>query len=106
SATSASPGITAASSISPGRRSMPLRPGSPGCAAASTRSRQRTAHPPIAWRPPEAAIPPAIEALALERAAARRAKQWAESDRIRDALREAGWEIEDRPDGHTLKPRG
>ena len=59
-----------------------------------------------AWRPPEAAIPPAIEALALERAAARRAKQWAESDRIRDALREAGWEIEDRPDGYTLKPRG
>ena len=59
-----------------------------------------------AWRPAEVAIPPAIEALALERAAARRAKQWAESDRIRDALREAGWEIEDRPDSYTLKPRG
>ena len=57
------------------------------------------------WRPAKVVIPPAIEALARQRAAARRAKQWAESDRLRDALRAAGWEIEDRADGYALKPR-
>ena len=33
------------------------------------------------------------------------AKQWAEADRLRAQLHDAGWEMEDRPDGYTLKRR-
>ena len=55
------------------------------------------------WTPREEAIPDEVNALALERAAARKAKDWAEADRLRDALHAAGWEMEDRPDGYSLK---
>jgi len=44
---------------------------------------------------------PEIERRIGERAAARRAKNWAESDRIRDELAKAGVILEDRPDGRT-----
>jgi cysteinyl-tRNA synthetase len=43
-----------------------------------------------------------IEALIAERAAARKAKNWQESDRIRDELAKAGVVLEDKPDGRTL----
>jgi cysteinyl-tRNA synthetase len=42
-----------------------------------------------------------IDALIEQRAAARRAKNWAESDRIRDELAAAGILLEDKPDGGT-----
>jgi cysteinyl-tRNA synthetase len=57
------------------------------------------------WRPPQQAIPAGIEALAQARLAARKAKNWAEADRLRGALHAAGWEMEDRADGYALKPR-
>jgi len=42
-----------------------------------------------------------IEQLIRERLAARKAKNWAESDRIRDELKGQGIILEDRPDGTT-----
>ncbi len=48
------------------------------------------------------AIDPAqVEALIAERKAARQAKNFAESDRIRDALKTMGIELKDHPDGTT-----
>jgi cysteinyl-tRNA synthetase len=58
-----------------------------------------------AWQPQAVAVPAEIEALAKARADARKARQWAEADRLREALADAGWEVEDRPDGHVLKRR-
>jgi len=43
-----------------------------------------------------------VERLLDERAAARKAKNFKESDRIRDVLVEAGIVIEDQPGGRTL----
>jgi cysteinyl-tRNA synthetase len=57
------------------------------------------------WQPAQQAIPPEIDALAQARLAARKAKNWAEADRLRGALHAAGWEMEDRADGYALKPR-
>jgi cysteinyl-tRNA synthetase len=45
----------------------------------------------------------AAELLAA-RNAARDAKDWAEADRLRDALRDAGWTVRDGPDGAELVP--
>jgi cysteinyl-tRNA synthetase len=47
-----------------------------------------------------------IERLIEERAAARKAKNFKESDRIRDALAAAGVLLEDQPGGRTLWRRG
>ncbi len=57
------------------------------------------------WVPTQDVAPPAIAALADARAAARRAKQWAEADRLRAELAAAGWEMEDQADGFRLKKR-
>src|SRR5437867_7318923 len=57
------------------------------------------------WQPRQEAIPETVNALAAARAAARQAKQWAEADRLRAELQAAGWEVEDRQDGYTLKRR-
>jgi cysteinyl-tRNA synthetase len=46
--------------------------------------------------------PPAAVALADRREAARRAKDWAEADRLRDELRDMGWEVRDGPQGPEL----
>jgi len=50
----------------------------------------------------ETVIPPEIEALALKREAARNARNWAESDALRDALREQGWQVRDTDSGFEL----
>ncbi len=57
------------------------------------------------WLPPVEAIPDDVRALADARSAARRAKNWAEADRLRGELAAAGWEMEDRADGYALKRR-
>jgi cysteinyl-tRNA synthetase len=57
------------------------------------------------WQPPAVDVPAAIAALADARAAARRAKNWAEADRLRGELHDAGWEMEDRADGYRLHAR-
>jgi cysteinyl-tRNA synthetase len=46
--------------------------------------------------------PAEMVALAEQREAARRDKDWAEADRLRDALRDAGWEVRDGPQGPEL----
>jgi cysteinyl-tRNA synthetase len=48
--------------------------------------------------------PPEAQALADRRTEARAAKDWAEADRLRDELRELGWEVRDGPQGPELVP--
>jgi cysteinyl-tRNA synthetase len=57
------------------------------------------------WQPKEEPVPDGVRATADARLAARRAKHWAEADRLRGELHAAGWEMEDRADGYTLRRR-
>ena len=59
----------------------------------------------VAWTPPRIEAPESVRTLADARLAARKAKAWAEADRLRAELNAAGWDMEDRPDGYALKPR-
>ncbi|MBP5285327.1 MAG: cysteine--tRNA ligase [Kiritimatiellae bacterium] len=52
-------------------------------------------------RPEKAEIPDAVRKLLDERAAARKAKNWAESDRLRDEIAAAGWTVKDSRDGQS-----
>jgi cysteinyl-tRNA synthetase len=52
-----------------------------------------------------AAVPAEVARLVEERQAARKAKDWAESDRLRDRVLELGFVVEDSKDGPRLKPR-
>ena len=52
----------------------------------------------------QAGAPPEARELAERRGAARTAKDWAEADRLRDELREMGWEVRDGPQGPELVP--
>ena len=47
-------------------------------------------------------IPEAIRAMADERLAAKQAKDWATSDRLRDEIAAAGWELKDTKEGYEL----
>ena len=47
------------------------------------------------------AIPAEIQALLEARAAARAAKNWAESDRLRGEIAARGWAVKDAKDGQT-----
>jgi cysteinyl-tRNA synthetase len=55
---------------------------------------------------PALAIPPEVRDLAEARLAARGAKNWAESDRLRDQLVALGWQVKDNKDGYVLSPLG
>ncbi len=52
---------------------------------------------------PESEAPESVTALVLERQTARRAKDFARADAIRDELAKQGWTIEDTPDGPRAK---
>jgi cysteinyl-tRNA synthetase len=56
----------------------------------------------LALEPETAAIPPEVEALLAARAAARVAKNFAESDRLRDAIAALGWTVKDTKDGQKV----
>ena len=57
------------------------------------------------WTPKQDVVPPEIAALADQRAAARKAKQWAEADRLRAELAAQGWDMDDQAGGYRLKRR-
>jgi cysteinyl-tRNA synthetase len=46
-----------------------------------------------------------VQALLASREKARQDKNWAESDRLRRAIEELGWEVRDTPAGAKLKPK-
>ena len=50
----------------------------------------------------ETAVPAEIQTLLDQRAEARKAKNWAESDRLRDAIAAVGWLVKDSKDGQTV----
>ena len=50
----------------------------------------------------EVAIPDDVKAMLEQRAAARSAKNWAESDRLRDALAAQGWLVKDSKEGQSV----
>lgn len=52
---------------------------------------------------PEAEAGAEVKALAEARIAARKGKNWKESDRLRDAIRALGWDVRDTPEGQKLK---
>ena len=54
---------------------------------------------------PETAVDSGVDALLEARAQARAEKNWAESDRIRDALRDMGWEVRDSAEGQKLRSK-
>jgi cysteinyl-tRNA synthetase len=54
---------------------------------------------PVTWR--QGAGDAEVDAAIAARIAARKARNWAEADRIRDALKAQGIILEDRPDGST-----
>ncbi len=51
----------------------------------------------------EAKVPDEIQALVDKREAARKAKDWATSDRLRDDIKEKGWAVSDSKDGPIVK---
>jgi cysteinyl-tRNA synthetase len=58
------------------------------------------------WQHDTWAIPADIAHLAGQREKARASKQWNEADRLREALKAAGWQVDDSADGQTLRPLG
>jgi cysteinyl-tRNA synthetase len=57
------------------------------------------------WKVEIVEIPGEVKALAEERWQARLAKNWAESDRLRDILVEKGWTMQDGADGYMVVRR-
>ena len=53
---------------------------------------------------PAAEVPQEVKALVEKRAAARAAKDWAESDRLRGEIAALGWAVKDSKDGPRLSP--
>jgi cysteinyl-tRNA synthetase len=49
-------------------------------------------------------VPPAIQALAEKRWAAKQAKDFAAADALRKELAAAGWSMADRKDGYSIEP--
>ena len=51
-------------------------------------------------------VPAEVKALLDARAEARKSKNWAESDRLRDEIAALGWAVKDSRDGQSLEKRG
>jgi cysteinyl-tRNA synthetase len=56
------------------------------------------------WQPAEKIIPEEIIALVDQRQTARSEKRWKDADRLRDQVRQAGYDIEDTPNGPRVRP--
>ena len=52
----------------------------------------------------EVVVPDDVRAVAEERFAARKNKDWAKSDELRAKLAELGWAVKDAKDGYELTP--
>ncbi len=59
----------------------------------------------LALEPEVRSIPAEAMALVEQRQAARAAKNWAESDRLRDEIAKLGWNVKDTKDGAKLTPQ-
>jgi cysteinyl-tRNA synthetase len=59
----------------------------------------------LRFEPEAATVSAEVQALLDERAAARDAKNWAESDRLRDAIAAHGWVVKDTKGGQKLNPK-
>lgn len=57
------------------------------------------------WQPVEEIIPAEIQKLAVDRQQMRREKRWSEADAIRQQMSDAGYEVEDTPQGPKIKSR-
>jgi cysteinyl-tRNA synthetase len=57
------------------------------------------------WQPVEEIIPAEIQELVADRQQMRREKRWAEADSIRQKIGDAGYEVEDTPQGPKIKSR-
>lgn len=57
-------------------------------------------------QPPAEEVDSEIQALAAQRQAARLARDWKESDRLRDELARRGWVVQDTPQGPKLRKGG
>jgi cysteinyl-tRNA synthetase len=57
------------------------------------------------WEPVEEVIPDDIMVLVEQRAAARKEKRWQDADALRAQVTEAGYEIEDTPQGPRVRKR-
>ena len=51
----------------------------------------------------EEALPPEIQQMVDDRAAARKAKDWKKSDELRDAIKAAGYVLEDTREGQKVR---
>ncbi|MGA3172304.1 MAG: cysteine--tRNA ligase [Chthoniobacteraceae bacterium] len=59
----------------------------------------------LAFEADAAAMPAEVRVLLDAREAARKGKEWAESDRLRDELAKLGWEVKDGKDGQRVTRR-
>jgi cysteinyl-tRNA synthetase len=57
------------------------------------------------WQPVEQSIPADILALAAQRQQARTEKRWLDADALRDQIKDAGYELEDTPQGPRVRAR-
>ena len=59
----------------------------------------------LAFEADAAAVPNEVQAILDARGIARREKQWAESDRLRDEMAALGWDVKDTKDGQRVTRR-
>ena len=57
------------------------------------------------WHPAEDVIPATVMELVNAREVARKEKRWKDADQLRQKVADAGYEIEDTPQGPRVRPR-